>query len=361
MRLTRLKAQNFRNIETCEIAFEDGVNVLLGQNAQGKTNALECIYLFARGKSFRGAGDKELVKFGERGFSSEIQFFDGKRTQTLAYRYYDGVRKRLRNGGEVEKVSDMLGHFRAVLFCPDHLQLTKGGPEERRNFLNIAISQLDKSYISHYAGYKKILDNRNYLLKSAQKGQYFSAEELEIWTEQMATESAKIALMRKSYIERLKQYAPLHLGRLSDDKEHLSLAYESAVLGETEEELRQNYLAAFLEGRKKELAAGCSLYGVHRDDLCLSISGVDVRNFASQGQQRSVVLALKLAEGDVSADICGEAPVYLFDDVLSELDERRRRYILSSQDSRQMIVTSCEKDLFQDAKPIFVSAGRFHS
>ena len=361
MRLTRLKAQSFRNIEACDIAFEEGVNVLLGQNAQGKTNALECIYLFARGKSFRGAGDKELVKFGEKGFSSEIQFFDGKRTQTLAYRYYDGTRKRLRNGGEVEKVSDMLGHFRAVLFCPDHLQLTKGGPEERRNFLNIAISQLDKSYISHYASYKKILDNRNYLLKSAQKGQYFSAEELEIWTEQMAAESAKIATLRKSYIERLKRYAPFHMAKLSEDREQLSLSYESLVAGETEEELRQNYLAAFAQDRKKELAAGCSLFGVHRDDLYLAISGVDVRSFASQGQQRSVVLALKLAEGDVSSDICGEAPVYLFDDVLSELDEKRRRYILSSQDNRQMIVTSCEKELFHDARPIYVAGGIFHS
>ena len=172
MRILNLKAQNFRNISSCDIRFEEGVNVLLGQNAQGKTNALECIYLFARGKSFRGAGDKELVRFGEKGFSAEIRFFDGKREQSLAYRYYDGQRKRTRNGGEVERVSDMLGHFRGVLFYPDHLQLTKGGPEERRNFLNIAISQLDSAYIRTYAGYKKILDNRNFLLKNAQKGDF---------------------------------------------------------------------------------------------------------------------------------------------------------------------------------------------
>lgn len=360
MRLTQLKATNFRNILSCFVAFQPGVNVLLGQNAQGKTNALECLYLFARGKSFRGATDKELVRFGERGFSAEIRFFDGKREQSLAYRYYDGARKRMRNGGEVEKVSDLLGHFRAVLFCPDHLQFAKGGPEERRNFLNIAISQLDRSYIGYYASYKKVVDNRNYLLKNAQKGLYYSEEELDIWTAQMAQLSAKIAILRKGYVERLKQYAPLHMSCLSGEREQLTLDYESLVQGSTEEEMTEQYLLAFREARRREMAAGCSLFGVHRDDLRLTICGTDVRNFASQGQQRSVVLALKLAEGDVSRDICGESPVYLFDDVLSELDENRRRYILTSQDDRQMIVTSCEKDLFADAHPIFVSGGVFH-
>lgn len=359
MRLTALKAVHFRNIDQCDLTFVPGVNVLLGQNAQGKTNALECLYLFARGKSFRGAGDKELVKFGERGFSAEIQFFDGKRNQSLSYKYYDGQRRRLRNGAEVDKVSDMLGHFRAVLFCPDHLQFVKGGPDERRNFLNIAISQLDREYITHYAGYKKVVDNRNYLLKNAQKGLYYSEDELDIWTTQMAELSAKIAFMRKAYVKRLEEYAPMHMGRLSGDRETLSLAYESLVLGDTEEELAQNYLLAFREARKRELAAGCSLFGVHRDDLKLMICGADARNFASQGQQRSVVLSLKLAEGDVSKDLCGEAPVYLFDDVLSELDEKRRQYILTSQEDRQMIVTSCEKDMFASAHPIFVESGRF--
>ena len=359
MILKSLVATHFRNIDQCEIHFAPGVNVLLGQNAQGKTNALECIYLFARGKSFRSVGDKELVQFGQKGFSAEISFFAEKREQTLSYRYYEGARRRCRNGAEVDKVSDMLGHFRAVLFSPDHLQLVKGSPEERRNFLNIAISQLDRSYIQHYAAFRRILDNRNYLLKNAQKGQYYDVNELQAWTEQLVEECVYITLARQDYIRRISDFAPHHMRLLSGEREILKLAYESAIVGETADEIKEGYTRAFEAGLKKELQAGCSLYGVHRDDLRLTLNDIDTRSFASQGQQRSVVLALKMAEGEVCQAFCGEVPVYLFDDVLSELDEKRRAYILSAQENRQTIVTSCEKISSVTAHTIEVVDGQF--
>ena len=355
----RLMASHFRNIDICDISFVPGVNVLLGQNAQGKTNALECIYLFARGKSFRAGSDKELVQFGAQGFSASLQFSDQKRTQTLAITIEDGVRRRTRNGVELEKAGEMIGHFRAVMFCPDHLLLVKGGPEERRAFLNVAISQFDRLYVANYARFLKILDNRNFLLKCAKKGQYFSREELEIWTYQLAEVSASIAMARKAYIQKLSPYAEKIMTDLSGGKEHLSIAYEGSIMGESEEEIKMAYLAAFASHQDKEMQAGCSLFGVHRDDMRLEIDGVDARNFASQGQQRSVVLTLKLAEGEVSKDICGEYPVYLFDDVLSELDEGRRAFILSGAENKQFIVTSCEKDLFLGAHAIYVADGHF--
>lgn len=355
----RLEASHFRNIVSCDISFVPGVNVLLGQNAQGKTNALECMYLFARGKSFRAGSDKELVQFGERGFSAQLTFTDQKRTQTLAIKMQDGVRRRTRNGAEVSKAGEMIGHFRAVMFCPDHLLLVKGGPEERRAFLNVAISQFDRLYVTRYARFLKILDNRNFLLKCAKKGQYFSEEELDTWTYQLAEVSAAIATTRMAYVKRLSPYTETLMTALSGGKEHLKIAYEGSIMGEGEEDIKAGYLAAFASHRDKEILAGCSLFGVHRDDLRLEIDGTDARNFASQGQQRSVVLTLKLAEGEVCKDICGEYPVYLFDDVLSELDEGRRAFILSGAEDKQFIVTSCEKDLFSNAHAIYVSDGHF--
>lgn len=361
MTLDNLKAENFRNIVCCDLSFAPGVNVLYGQNAQGKTNALECIYLFARGRSFRTAGEGEMVRFGEKGFCAEIAFSDLRRQQTLSWRYYEGKRRRLRNGAEIERVGDMLGHFRAVLFCPDHLQLVKGGPEMRREFLNIAISQQNGEYLKRYALYKRILENRNYLLKSAQKNQYFDRDELDAWTRQMAHHAAYLSSVRQTYVRRIDGFARAIMHDLSDGKETLVCTYESDTPGETAEEREANYLARYAAEQKREMLAGCSLVGIHRDDMALSVNGTDARSFASQGQQRSVVLALKMAEGEESREQSGEYPVFLFDDVLSELDERRRAYVFSGAGDRQFIVTSCEKDPFSSVNAIYVQGGTYVS
>lgn len=361
MILRRLTASHFRNIGACDISFQPGVNVLCGQNAQGKTNALECIYLFARGRSFRGASESEMTQFGEKGFFASVAFSDRNRDQTLSWRYYEGRRRRQRNGADIERVGEMLGHFRAVLFTPDHLQLVKGGPEMRREFLNIAISQENGEYLRRYAIYKKILENRNFLLKSASKGQYFDREELSAWTAQMAHHAAYLSAVRMAYVRRIDGYARQILLDLSGGAETLVCAYESDTPGEGEEEREESYLRAFASLEKREMAAGCSLAGVHRDDMSLVINGTDARSFASQGQQRSVVLSLKMAEGEESRAACGEYPVFLFDDVLSELDEKRRAYVFSGAGERQFVVTSCEKELFSSVNAIHVEGGRYVS
>ena len=348
MLLTRLRAENYRNIETVDISFEKGVNLLFGDNAQGKTNALECIYCFARGKSFRGAADADLVRFGERGFFSEISFLNKEREQTLSYRFRDGERKRERNGVSLLKQSDMIGHFRAVLFYPEHLQLIKGGPCERRGFLNIAISQCYPVYLKLYADYMRILENRNCLLRLSQKGFPSDAAELSSWSEALAGAAAEIHFYRKQYVSSLEEYAKYLLRDLSGEKEALSLAYESDTKGDSVKELQIAYQRRFSEQIAREIAAGCTLSGIHRDDLAVSLNGVSARGFASQGQQRSIVLSLKLAEGEVSKRITGEYPVFLFDDVLSELDERRRAYVLSDPGERQFILTACEKAGFDE-------------
>ena len=361
MILNRLRVENYRNIPFADLSFDSGVNLLFGENAQGKTNALECIYSFARGKSFRSAKDEELVRFGEKGFSSEITFSDREREQTLSYCYFGGERKRLRNGVTLSKQTEMIGHFRAVLFYPEHLQLIKGGPSERRSFLNIAISQCYPAYLKLYGDYSRILENRNCLLKLSQKGLSIDKNELEIWSDALASAAASIWIYRKSYIEKLTQFASPLLSDISGKKEALSLSYESDVSGENEKEIREAYHLLFRENLMKEISSGCSLYGIHRDDLSVLINGISARSFASQGQQRSIVLSLKLAEGEVSRSLTGEYPVFLFDDVLSELDEYRRSYVLSDPGERQFIVTACEDSGFDLSlvHTTLVSAGSF--
>lgn len=361
MVLLRLRAENYRNIESADISFEKGVNLLFGENAQGKTNALECIYFFARGKSFRTAADADLVRFGTQGFRTEISFRNSERDQTLSYRFAAGERRRERNGVLLTRQTDMIGHFRAVLFYPEHLQLIKGGPAERRHFLNIAISQCYPVYLKLYADYTRILENRNSLLKFAQKGMPCDMAELESWSEALASAAASIHLYRQRYIDSLKKYADPLLRDLSGTREALSLAYDSDTEGDDERSLRAAYYSHFTENKNKEISAGCTLYGVHRDDLSVNINGISARSFASQGQQRSIVLALKLAEGELSREITGEYPVFLFDDVLSELDEKRRSYVLSDPGERQFILTACETSGFDPSsvRMISVSCGGF--
>lgn len=346
MVIKRFKARGFRNVESCDVSFSPGVNLLFGKNAQGKTNAIEGIYLFARGKSFRAREDKELLGFGQEGFHLSLEYLDGDGVQTVEYASFGREKRRKKNGYAVKSVKEMIEGFRAVLFSPDDLRMVKDSPEVRRAFLNVAIGQINKVYIDDYARYKLALENRNCLLKNAQKSGYLDINELESWSHSMAEYAARIMIARARYSKKLELYANSVVFDISGGAETLSLKYESDVPdGMTDEkEIRDEYYRLLTVNTEKERAAGVTLYGVHRDDLDIFINGVSARSFASQGQQRSVVLALKIAEGEVCREIIGEHPVYLFDDVLSELDEKRKRYVLSRLTGKQIIITSCERD-----------------
>ena len=346
MIIKKFIAENFRNIENCSIEFNSGVNLLLGDNAQGKTNAVEGIYMFARGKSFRAKEDRELLKFGEQGFRIYIEYEDKKGENSLEYILYGRDRRRKKNGYPIKSVKEMIGGFRAVLFYPDDLALVKDSPEERRSFINVALGQCYPVYVDYYSKYKIALENRNCLLKGYLKGNYFSQSELDSWSESMAEYASHINLQRREYVKKLEIYSKKFMREISDGKEELSLIYESDV-GEkfsTLSDIKNEYLNVFKRENEREKMAGITLFGVHRDDIEIMINGKSARSFSSQGQQRSIVLALKLSEGEVNREICGEYPVFLFDDVLSELDGKRREYLLSGIGERQVIITSCEAD-----------------
>ncbi|MBO7303034.1 MAG: DNA replication/repair protein RecF [Clostridia bacterium] len=363
MRIKRLKAQGFRNIDNADIEFINGANILIGENAQGKTNVIEAIYIFARGKSFRHQEDKELLGFGKEGFRISIEYEDVTGINTLEYAFFGRERRKMKNGYKINKLTDMIGNFRSVLFFPDDLLLVKAGPEERRAFLNVALSQCYPGYVNIYASYKKALENRNSLLRKASKGEYIDDNELLSWSESISEYAAIIYSKRKEYIKNLEVYAKKNMLEISDGKEDLSLDYESNIdeEGLSSAEIKERYISIFRNNIEKEKIVGTSLYGPHRDDIKISVGGKDARSYASQGQQRSIVLSIKLAEGEVIKEISGEYPVYLFDDVLSELDEKRKKFVLNGLTDKQILITSCEniEKYIDGAKVITVKGGKY--
>ncbi len=362
MKLKKIRASNFRNIEKCEIEFSEGINLLYGNNAQGKTNIIEAIYIFSRGKSFRRGDDSDLIKFGEEGFNLYIDYESNLGKESLEYSLYGKERQRKKNGYKLKKAGEMIGSFRSVLFYPDDLLLVKEGPDKRREFINVAISQYSNSYLKTYSLYKKTLENRNCLLKFINKGMFVERAEIDSWSEQLSEYASFIYKERIKFIKELEFYTKRFMSEISGGNEDIEIYLVSDIEENLDDnEIKERYKEKFENELDREIAAGITLFGPHRDDIKIIINGVEARLFASQGQQRSIVLSLKLAEGEVIRRFCGEYPVFLFDDVLSELDSSRRKYILSENKDKQIIITSCtrdESDGFTD-KEIDVSGGIF--
>lgn len=360
MVLNKVELNNFRSAKEENIFFSDGVNLLYGKNAQGKTNVLEAIYFFARGRSFRGGKDTDLLRFLEKGYSIAIEFTAASGNHRLEYRYYDGQRQRLHNGVKIS-AKELIGKFNAVFFCPDHLSIIKDEPSVRREFLNIALSQLYGEYIVLLADHKKLLTAKNTLLKN--EG-IMDRNLLDAYNEQLSEVCAKIYLYRHAYVEKLKKSVKNTISEVSLEKEKCDIFYKSDISDESTQFsfLKEHYRDIFYKNENREISAKMSLYGIQRDDLYFTINGKDARQFASQGQQRSIALALKIGEGEIIAGEKGETPVYLFDDVLGELDEDRKNYVLSRTAGRQMIVTACENGDYinlAEVKMIVVENGKY--
>ena len=342
---------NFRNIENETIEFSDGINVIHGENAQGKTNILEGIYIFARGKSFRAFKDRELVRFGEDVAISKMTFEKKGKEYELGVEIPKNSTKHFyKNKLKVSKTSEIIGDFRAVLFCPSHLGIIKDSPSVRRRFLDVAISQLRPIYIKMVAKYNSVMENRNAILKlePSQRAQYESM--IEIYNDELSSLCADIAEMRIEYIKKLDYWVKVFFEEMMKGKEIPKITYETnakEIDFKSREDLKSKYLSLLRDNLEKEYKSGSTLYGIHKDDLKIELNSKDARFYSSQGQQRSLSLAMKMAEGEISREYTGEYPVFLFDDVLSELDENRKKYVLSKIKNRQVIITSCEPYEFE--------------
>jgi DNA replication and repair protein RecF len=345
-----IEYKNYRNIEAARIEFSPHTTILYGKNAQGKTNMIEGVYMFALGKSHRAMRDSELVHFGCNSAETSLVYESGGRTSTLTMRIYNGHKRIFeKNGVRLSKLSDLIGNFRAVLFSPDTLAVVRDGPSERRAFLDVAISQIKPVYLGTLKKYNHILMQRNALLRLAKAGG--GAPAIIEWSEQLAQCAAYIAKARSEYTERINRHAKEFYHDMTGaadrrDGGELVLRYRgtSRTGGDYSDEarLRAIYFAQLTENIEREIMAGSTQYGPHKDDIEITIAGHEARLYGSQGQKRSIAVAMKLAEGEVSREERGEYPVFLFDDVLSELDFVRRRYITSGIKGRQVIVTACD-------------------
>ena len=333
MKVLELRASGFRNLETLRFSPCGGLNAVTGENAQGKTNLLEAMWLFTGGRSFRGARDQELVRAGAQDARLSLTFFSGGREQRAELTLRGGARQAVLNGVPKRGMAELIGRFCAVVFSPEHLSLVKGGPAERRAFLDPALCQAKPSYAIAYARYRRTLNQRNALLKDIARHPELE-DTLPIWDDRLCRSGAVLIRERRAYLERFAPRASAHYAGIAHGREELRLTYEPSCGGDMAESLRR--------ALREDIRFGHTSVGPHRDDIGIEIGGMAARLYASQGQQRSAVLAMKLAEAAVLAEACGEEPVVFLDDVLSELDGSRQLYLLSSLSGRQSFLTGCE-------------------
>ena len=343
MKINSVTLNDFRNISDMILLPHDEVNVIFGQNAQGKTNILEALWLFTGCKSFRGSKDSEFIKFNSDFSKISLEYTDKIREKKAEILFSD-KKKAFLNGVEKKSTAEFIGEFYAVIFSPTHLSLIKDGPDVRRKFLDTAICQLKPKYAKTLSSYKKVVLQRNSLLKDIQ----FHSElydVLDVLDEQLSKYSSLIIKDRIKYLDLLSQKSEEIYSGISENKEKLSLKYlcGSESFNKTDVNDIYDFMREKIkESRKEDFINKTTSVGPHRDDLEIKIDNISARSFGSQGQQRSCALALKLGESEIIKDITGENPVALLDDVMSELDEKRQDYVLNHIKERQVFLTCCD-------------------
>lgn len=345
MRVERLELKNFRNYVYQSIEFGDGINILYGENAQGKTNVLEALYITATGKSQRTNNYHEMVRYGCEGFEISLKAECRERTNQVDIRYSREKGKYAEvNGIKRNRISDILGTLNMIFFSPETLEIIKGSPLQRRKFLDVLLCQVSKSYLYSLQQYNQLVKNKSIALKKGRTEKKYE-EIIPIWNENMAKHGGKIAYVRDRTIKRLNQYMKEELLRISNRKEVSELIYRTFTecMPEADESYYVNKLEDRMrEGMNKEKEMGQCLYGPHRDDIEIMLNGMNSRHYCSQGQQRSLALALVLSELKWIEEIKGDTPVLLLDDVMSELDHKRQEYLINGLKDIQTIITTTD-------------------
>lgn len=333
-----LQVKDYRNAAARTVKLMKARNAFVGANARGKTNLLEAVYFAGVGRSFRTPRDRELIKNDcDRAFITVTAKRDGV-TEKVEIVIDRAVNKRVAiNGLPITRMSELMGVCPVVLFCPDGLKIVKDAPADRRRFMDISLCQVSKAYFSALSQYDKILQSRNKLLKSGGANDNTLAP----WDELLADVGAKIVKSRRGYIKKLSPIAAERHAFLSGGKETLSLDYEGAS-GETVEEVKASLLKKFIADRESDYRLKYTHSGPHKDDIKISVDGVDLRAYGSQGQQRTAALSMKLAETELLSASLGTYPILLLDDVFSELDAVRRNRLLSALDGFQSIITATD-------------------
>lgn len=332
MYIEKIYLNNFRNYKEQTILLKEGINLFYGKNAQGKTNIIESVFLCSMGKSFRTRKEKELIHFEEKKAKIEIDFHKKDREGNI--QYVIGENKKICiNQIPIQKMSEILGNMNIVLFSPEDINIIKEGPSYRRKFLNMLISQLRPQYVYYFNLYLKTLEQRNSYLKS----ENINDQLLSIYDEKLAEYGFTIYQYREEYINKIKEKIEKIHQTVTKEKETLKIKYISDC------EEKEKYLNNLKKNRKLDIERGHTSLGIHRDDLYFFINGKKVDIYGSQGQQRTSILSLKLAELEIVKEEIGESPILLLDDFMSELDSERRKLFLENIKNTQIIITCTEK------------------
>lgn len=341
MRVLKLNCRNFRNLNNVELIPCEGMNVICGENAQGKTNLLEAIWLFTGAKSFRSNKDNLFIKFGEERAFCEL-LFESEGIEKEASIIIGEKREARLNSNKLNSPSLLAGNFNAIIFSPNDLRLLTDGPNLRRRFLDTALGQLYPSYIDILKKYSRAVIQRNKIIKDYKYDSSLSIM-LDVFEDEISENGLKIIKYRKKYIEKLNEFLPTIYDGISSGKEILDTEYIESFKGE-------NLKEQLLLSRKEDMYSCVTSVGPHRDDLLFKINGINARSFGSQGQKRSVALSVKLAEAKIIEKNIGESPSLLLDDIMSELDPKRQDFILNHIDGMQTFLSCCDPSNFKNLK-----------
>ena len=339
MKIKQLKLKNFRNYEQLNLELDPSTNIFYGDNAQGKTNILESIYLCGTTKSHRGTKDRDLIKFDQE--ESHIELIVEKKGIPFQIDFH--LKKNSPKGIAINKIpirkaSELFGIINIVFFSPEDLNIIKNGPSERRRFIDLELAQLDKVYLSDLSNYNRIVNQRNRLLKDVCDRKDL-LQTLDIWDMQLLNYGKKIIKSRKVFIEQINEIVEKIHKKLTGEKEHLRILYEPNISID-------DFEKTLLKNRERDIKLKSTSVGPHRDDICFMTDEIDIRKFGSQGQQRTAALSLKLSEIELVKKIIKDTPILLLDDVLSELDKHRQNYLLDSISDIQTLITCTGLDDF---------------
>lgn len=347
-----IELQNFRNYSDLSLDFDPKLNIIFGENAQGKTNLIESLFIMGLGKSFRTNKDQDMIAFGKE-FSKAVSVVCDEDEETEIEVIYQKEGKILKvDGVKLQRTVDLLENVYIVVFSPDDLKIIKEGPDNRRKFLDRELCQINPVYYSDLGNYKKVLKQRNYLLKT-----HNSDEKLfEVFDEALADYGLRLVKERIDFTERLGKISTRIHGEISGGRENLAVSYESKI---TKQFTKEEYKEKLKENFESDVYKGYTSFGPHKDDICIEVNGTDLRSYGSQGQQRTAALSLKLAEIDLIKQETGKDAVLLLDDVLSELDAGRQKYLVQAMKNVQVFITTASidekiRELLPDGKAFLV-------
>lgn len=350
--ITKVNLKSFRNYEALDIELGRGVNIFYGQNAQGKTNIIESIYMASTGKSHRTQKDSELIKWDNEDAKLKIDFIKENHEKSVEIYLNKNIKKQIKlNGARICRIGELIGNLNTVIFSPDHMKIIKEGPVERRRFMDIILSQVKPGYYYNLVQYLKVLEQRNNLLNVARNNGSI-LKTMDIWNEQLAEFGTKIIMARNEFVKNICEMAVETHNRISNGKEKLELKYKASIEYQncSYNEIKKSFLGALERSVSIDVKRGATHKGPHRDEILFYINEAEVKTYSSQGQQRTTLLSLKISELRYMDSETGELPVLLLDDVFSELDTERQKYLVDFIKNIQTVITCTDVEYLEKLK-----------